>query len=82
MAAITFPINTFNHFQTCLLDILEEEILRTSIRLKLQNTPQTTNERAAYQQELDRLSALKYISLLRKGKLNRDDFNLKVQLTA
>ncbi|MFC0513586.1 hypothetical protein ACFFGT_05215 [Mucilaginibacter angelicae] len=81
MATITFPLNTFNHFQTCSAEILEEEISRASIRLKLQN-PQTAEERLLYQQELDRLSALKYISQLRKGKLSRDDFNQKVTLTA
>ena len=82
MASILFPINTFNHFQSCLPDVLEEEISRTSIRLKLQSGPQTAEERAQYQQELDRLSALKYINQLRKGKLSRDDFNEKVTLTA
>lgn len=82
MALIPFPINTFNHFQTCLPDILEEEISRTSIRLRLHSSPQTDEERRLYQEELDRLSALKYISRLRKGKLSRDDFSLKVELTA
>jgi hypothetical protein len=82
MALISFPINTFNHFQSCLPDILEEEISRASIRLRLHNSPQTDEERRLYQEELDRLSALKYISQLRKGKLSRDDFSLKVKLTA
>jgi hypothetical protein len=82
MALIPFPINTFNHFQSCLPDILEEEISRTSIRLRLQNNPQTDEERRLYKEELDRLSALKYISQLRKGKLSRDDFGQKVELTA
>lgn len=82
MALIPFPINAFNHFQSCLPDILEEEISRTSIRLRLQNNPQTDKERRLYKEELDRLSALKYISQLRKGKLSRDDFGQKVELTA
>lgn len=82
MALIPFPINSFNHFHTCLPDLLEEEISRTSIRLKLHNSPQTDDERRLYQEELDRLSALKYISQLRKGKLSRDEFGLKVELTA
>ncbi|WP_183576814.1 hypothetical protein HDF18_12545 [Mucilaginibacter sp. X5P1] len=82
MALIPFPINTFNHFQTCLPDILEEEISRASIRLRLHNSPQTDEERRLYQEELERLSALKYISQLRKGKLSLHDFSLKVELTA
>jgi hypothetical protein len=79
---ISFPINSFNHFKNCLPDLLEEEIARTNIRLKLHNSPQTDNERKLYQEELDRLSALKYISQLRKGKLSNDDFARKVKLTA
>ncbi len=82
MALIPFPINTFNHFQSCLPDVLEEEISRASIRLRLHNSPQSDEERRLYQEELDRLSVLKYISQLRKGKLSRDDFEQKVQLTA
>ena len=82
MALISFPINTFNHFQSCLPDILDEEIARASIRLKLYNSPPTEDERKQYQEELDRLSALKYISQLRKGKLSKDDFRQKVELTA
>ena len=82
MALIPFPINTFNHFQTCLSDILDEEISRASIRLRLQNSPQTAEERKLYQDELDRISVLKYISQLRKGKLSMDDFEQKVELTA
>jgi hypothetical protein len=82
MALIPFPINTFNHFLTCLPDLLEDEISRASIRLRLHNSPQTDEERKSYQEDLDRLSALKYISQLRKGKLSREDFGLKVELTA
>ncbi|SDS65554.1 hypothetical protein SAMN05216490_1555 [Mucilaginibacter mallensis] len=63
-----FPINTFNHFKNSLPEILEEEISRASIRLKLHNSPQTDEERRLYQEELDRLSALKYISQLRKKR--------------
>jgi len=63
-------------------DILEEEISRVSIRLKLQSSPQTDEERMLYKEKLDRLTALKYISQLRKGKLSREDFGLKVELTA
>ncbi len=82
MALISFPINAFNHFQSCLPDILEEEIARASIRLKLHSNPQTEEGRKLYKEELDRLSALKYISQLRKGKLSKDDFRQKVELTA
>jgi hypothetical protein len=78
MALIPFPINTFNHFQSCLPDLLEEEIARANIRLKLHNSPQTDEERRRYQEELDRLSALKYISQLRKGKLSKDDFDKRL----
>ncbi|WCT13528.1 hypothetical protein [Mucilaginibacter jinjuensis] len=82
MARISFPINSFNHFKNCLPDILEEEISRTNIRLKLSNGSQTNEERQLYQEELDRLSALKYISQLRKGKLTKEEFNQKVELAA
>jgi hypothetical protein len=82
MALIPFPINSFNHFKNCLPEILEEEISRTNIRLKLHNSAQTNDERKLYQEELDRLTALKYINQLRKGKMNRDEFNQKVKLTA
>ncbi|MES2278984.1 MAG: hypothetical protein V4592_23330 [Bacteroidota bacterium] len=82
MSLIIFPLNSFDHFRTCLPDILDEEISRASIRLKLQDSPQNDVERKAYQEELDRISVLKYISQLRKGKLSREDFELKVKLTA
>jgi len=63
-------------------EILDEEISRVSIRLKLQHSTQTDEERKLYKEKLDRLTALKYISQLRKGKLSREDFSLKVELTA
>jgi hypothetical protein len=61
-------------------DVLEDEISRTSIRLRLQEAPKTDEERRLYQSELDRLTGLKYLSQLRKGKLNQADFELKVKL--
>ena len=70
----------FQHFYTCPLDQLEEEISRSSIRMKLQENPKTDQDRALYQNELDRLSVLKYINQLRKGKLSREDFGQKVEL--
>jgi len=70
----------FHHFYTCPLDQLEEELSRSSIRMKLQDSPKTDEDRAQYQHELDRLSVRKYISQLRKGKLSREDFGLKVEL--
>jgi len=70
----------FQHFYTCPLDQLEEELSRSSIRMRLQDSPKTDEERALYQHELDRLSVLKYINQLRKGKLSREDFGLKVEL--
>jgi len=79
---IPFPLNSFNHFRNCLPEILDEEISSVSIRLKLQNSTQTDEERKLYKEKLDRLTALKYISQLRKGKLSREDFSLKVELTA
>ncbi|MDB5156447.1 MAG: hypothetical protein JWR50_1154, partial [Mucilaginibacter sp.] len=66
-------------FSACPADTLEEEISRTSIRLRLQ-APVTDEQRRLYQLELDRLSGLKYLSQLRKGKLSPEDFNLKVEL--
>ena len=77
---VILPQNIYNQFSTCLPDKLEEEISRTSIRLKLQEPPKADEERIIYQQELDRLSALKYLSQLRKGKLSPDEFALKVKL--
>lgn len=81
MALIPFPLNEFDHFTTCMQEILDGEISRLSIRLQLQER-QTEKERLQYQESLDRLSALKYISRLRKGLLSREDFKQKVQLTA
>lgn len=79
MMRIAFSRQTFNHFQACPLDELEGEISRTSIRLKLQDS-KSEADRSLYQQELDRLSVIKYISQMRRGKLNREDFNAKVEL--
>jgi len=70
----------FQHFYTCPLDQLEEELSRSSIRIRLQDNPKTDEDRALYQNELDRLSVLKYINQLRKGKISREDFGLKVEL--
>ncbi len=78
---ILFPRSVYDQFYTCALDVLEEEISRASIRLRLRETPKTADERRQYQEELDRLSSLKYVSQLRKGKLSREDFNLKIELS-
>jgi hypothetical protein len=81
MAVILLPQSIYEQFSACPPDTLEEEISRTSIRLRLQ-VPITDEQRRLYQLELDRLSGLKYLSQFRKGKLSRDDFNLKVELVA
>jgi hypothetical protein len=78
--AVILPRNIYDQFSNCLHDKLEEEISRTSIRLKLQEPPKADEARKLYQLELDRLSGLKYLSQLRKGKLSLKDFNLKVEL--
>ncbi|QIL38241.1 hypothetical protein G7074_02470 [Pedobacter sp. HDW13] len=80
MVRISFSKLSFDEFTNCPLDKLEEEILRYSIRMKLQNSPQTPEERESYRAEIDRLTVLKYISQLRKGKITIEDFNLKVAL--
>lgn len=80
MVRISFSKLSFDEFTNCPLDKLEEEILRYSIRIKLQNNPQTPEERESYLIEIDRLTVLKYISQLRKGKITLEDFNLKVTL--
>jgi hypothetical protein len=80
--AVILPRNIYEQFSNCLPDKLEEEISRTSIRLKLLEPPKAVEERMLYQLELDRLSGLKYLSQLRKGKLSFEDFNLKVELVA
>ncbi|AYL99075.1 hypothetical protein [Mucilaginibacter celer] len=82
MIRIAFSRQTFEKFQTCPLDELEGEISRTSIRLKLQDQTSIEADRKLYQQEIDRLSVIKYISQMRRGKLNREDFNMKVELVA
>jgi hypothetical protein len=80
MALIQFSKTSYRQYQVCPIDTLEEEVSRTSIRLKLHNQPQTDHERQSYQQELDRLTALRYISQLRKGKISPEEFGLKVKL--
>lgn len=82
MTAIPLPQKIYEQFSTCSPDVLEDEISRTSIRLRLQQAPNTDEERKTYQQELDRLSGLKHLSQLRKGKLSQEDFDLKVELVA
>ena len=80
MTAVPLPQKIYEQFSTCSPDTLEDEISRTSIRLRLQQAPKTDEERQLYQNELDRLSGLKYLSQLRKGKLSQADFNMKVEL--
>jgi len=82
MTAVPLPQKIYEQFSTCSPDVLEDEISRTSIRLRLQQAPNTDEERKTYQQELDRLSGLKHLSQLRKGKLSQEDFDLKVELVA
>ena len=81
MVRINFSRLCFEEFFNCPFDRLEEEISRFSIRIKLQNNLQTSEARESYRNELDRLTVLKYISQLRKGKITREDFSLKVSLT-
>ena len=80
MAAIPLAKSIYEQFSACAPDTLEDEISRTSIRLRLQEPPKTDEERRVYQLEADRLSGLKHLSQLRKGKLSQEDFNLKVEL--
>ena len=80
MAAILLNQTTYEQYSSCMPDVLEEEISRTSIRLRLQEAPKTHEERRSYQLEIDRLSGLKYLSQFRKGKLNREDFEMKVKV--
>ncbi|MBV8388374.1 MAG: hypothetical protein JO080_01090 [Mucilaginibacter sp.] len=82
MTAVPLPQKIYEHFSACPPDTLEDEISRTSIRLRLQQPPKTDEERQTYQHELDRLSGLKYLSQLRKGKMSREDFDLKVELVS
>ncbi|MDB5153310.1 MAG: hypothetical protein JWR54_2061 [Mucilaginibacter sp.] len=79
MVVILLPQSIYEQFSACPADTLEEEISRTSIRLRLQ-APVTDEQRRLYQLELDRLSGLKYLSQFRKGRLSQDDFNSKVEL--
>jgi hypothetical protein len=80
--AVILPRNIYEQFSTCLPDKLEEEISRLSIRLKLQEPPMAEEQRTLYQLELDRLSGLKYLSQLRKGKLRLEEFEMKVKLVS
>lgn len=80
MAAILLNQTTYEQYSSCMPDVLEEEISRTSIRLRLQEAPKTDEERRSYQLEIDRLSGLKYLSQFRKGKLNKEDFEMKVRV--
>lgn len=80
MVRINFSKLSFEEFSNCPLERLDEEISRYSIRMKLHDSPKTPEEREAYRNELDRLTVLKYISQLRKGKMAREDFSLKVTL--
>jgi hypothetical protein len=79
MVVILLPQSIYEQFSACPPDTLEEEISRTSIRLRLQ-APITDEQRRLYQLDLDRLSGLKYLSQFRKGRLSQDDFNSKVEL--
>jgi hypothetical protein len=82
MIAIPLPQKTYEQFSACAPDALDEEISRTSIRLRLQPAPKNDDEQRLYQNEVDRLAALKHLSQLRKGKLSQEDFDLKVKLIA
>ena len=82
MALIKYPRETFIHFYNSPADKVEEELSRASIRLKLTDAPKTPEVRISYQDELDRLTVLKYISRLKKAKLSLEDFYAKVDLTA
>jgi hypothetical protein len=81
MALIKYPRETFSNFYNSPADKIEEELSRASIRLKLSETPKTPEERMAYQDELDKLTVLKYISRLKKAKLSLEEFYSKVELT-
>ncbi|MBS1519606.1 MAG: hypothetical protein JST50_01315 [Bacteroidetes bacterium] len=80
MTAVPLPRKIYEQFSTCPPDTLEDEISRTSIRLRLQQAPKTDDERRQYQNELDRLSGLKHLSQLRKGKLSQEEFESKVNV--
>lgn len=77
---IAFHRHQFEHFLRNPPDQLDEAIARAAIRMKLQSDPVTSPEKENYQNELDRLTALKYLNQYRKGKLSLEEFNLKVQL--
>lgn len=79
---ITFPKHNFDYFLRNAPELLDEEIARSAIRMKLQHDPVTPEDRKMYQDELDRLTVLKYINQHKKGKLSLEDFVLKVDLVA
>lgn len=80
MALVKLSQKDFDNFNTCPTDKLDDEIYRASIRLRLADAPVTPEESTRYQADVDRLTALRNISLLRKGKLNREGFDLKVEI--
>ncbi|MGM9478739.1 hypothetical protein ACS5PU_20110 [Pedobacter sp. GSP4] len=80
MVRISFSKLSFKEFSNCPLERLDEEISRYAIRMKLYGNPLTPGDGAAYLKQLDRLTVLKNISQLRKGKMAHDDFMHKVIL--
>lgn len=77
---ITFHRHQFEYFLHSTPEQLDETIARAAIRMKLQHDPITHQERENYQNEFNRLTALKYLNQYRKGKLSLEEFNLKVHL--
>jgi hypothetical protein len=77
---IPFERHSFEQFLRNPSEQLDEAIARAAIRMKLQHDPVTQQERENYQNELNRLTALKYLHQYRKGKLSLEEFSLKVQL--
>lgn len=75
MAVILLPQSTFEHFSACLPDAPEEE---TIIRLRLHQAPRPGTH--AMPAEVAQPARLAYLSQLVKGKLNFDEFNLKIEL--
>lgn len=80
MKKIMFPKSDFDHYCTCPSEMLEAEISRSMIRLKLQDVPQTEQERSLYQESTDRIVILKNISLLRQKKITPEQFNQKAEI--
>lgn len=77
---IAFHRHQFEHFLHIAPEQLDEAIARAAIRMKLQHDTITHQERENYQNEFNRLAALKYLNQYRKGKLSLEEFNLKVHL--